>query len=104
MTPNKKQELKIEVPESVADGSYSNFSIISHSGAEFIIDFARITPGVPKAKVQSRIIMTPIHAKTLLKTLQDNIAKFEKNFGQIPEFRNQNSVGELKISKNSLPN
>ncbi len=48
--------------------------------------------------------MTPIHAKTLLKTLQDNIAKFEKNFGQIPEFRNQNSVGELKISKDSLPN
>jgi len=77
------RQLKIELPESKAEGNYSNFTVISHSEAEFVIDFARIMPGSPKAVVQSRIIMTPIHAKTLLFTLQDNIAKFESKFGEI---------------------
>ena len=66
-------QLKIELPEAKAEGNYSNFTVISHSGAEFVIDFARIMPGTPKAVVQSRIIMTPTHAKTLLFTLTDNI-------------------------------
>jgi len=83
MGPNKPVQLKIELPEAKAEGNYSNFTVISHSGAEFVIDFARIMPGTPKAVVQSRIIMTPMHAKTLLYTLKDNIAKFEAKFGEI---------------------
>ncbi len=80
---SKVTQLKIELPEAKAEGNYSNFTVISHSGAEFILDFARIVPGSPKAVVQSRIIMTPIHAKTLLYTLKENIAKFEAKFGEI---------------------
>jgi len=83
MNVPKQVQLQIELPEARAEGNYSNFTIISHSGAEFVLDFARIMPGAPKAVVQSRIIMTPTHAKTLLYTLQDNISKFESKFGEI---------------------
>lgn len=77
------QQINIELGEKEAEGIYSNLAIISHSPAEFIIDFTRIVPGVPKAKVHSRIITTPQHAKMLMKALMDNIEKFEAKFGEI---------------------
>ncbi len=79
----KPQQINIELGEKEAEGIYSNLAIITHSPAEFIIDFTRVVPGVPKAKVQSRIITTPQHAKMLLKALTENIEKFEKRFGEI---------------------
>jgi hypothetical protein len=79
----KAQQINIELGEKEAEGIYSNLAIITHSPAEFIIDFTRVVPGVPKAKVQSRIITTPQHAKMLLKALTDNIEKYESRFGPI---------------------
>lgn len=79
----KINEIQIELGEKEAEGIYSNMAIISHSNAEFVIDFTRILPGVPKAKVHSRIIMTPQHAKYLIKALSDNMIKYEKNNGEI---------------------
>ncbi len=76
-------QLNIELPEDVAEGIYANLAIISHSNAEFVIDFIRTLPGVPKAKVKSRIIITPQHAKRLLLALSENIKKFEAQFGPI---------------------
>jgi hypothetical protein len=77
------QQINIELGEKEADGIYSNLAIITHSPAEFIIDFTRLVPGVPKAKVHARIITTPQHAKMFLKALKDNIEKFEARFGEI---------------------
>ncbi len=79
----KPQQISIELDEKTAEGIYSNLAIISHSQAEFIIDFTRLLPGVPKAKVHSRIIMTPQHAKLLSNALVDNINRFEQNNGEI---------------------
>jgi hypothetical protein len=79
-TPN---QINIELEEEVAQGTYSNLAIISHSNSEFIVDFVRIMPGIPKAKVKSRIILTPEHAKRLMMALKDNIAKFEQLNGII---------------------
>ena len=76
-------QLNIELPEEISEGTYSNLAIISHSNAEFVIDFVRIMPGLPKAKVKSRIVMTPSHCKRLLAALQDNISKYEAAFGKI---------------------
>jgi len=78
-----QQQLDIELSAEVADGVYSNMAIISHSTSEFVLDFIRMAPGIPKAKVKSRIILTPEHAKRLLLSLQDNIRKYETNFGEI---------------------
>ncbi len=77
--------LNIELPEDVAEGIYSNLAIISHSNAEFVVDFIRLMPNVPKARVKSRIILTPQHAKRLLYALKDNIHKYEMQFGKIEE-------------------
>ncbi len=77
------QQLNIQLGEKEAEGIYANLAIISHSPAEFIIDFTRMLPGVPKTKVYSRIIMTPQHAKSFLNALKDNIAKYEEQFGEI---------------------
>jgi Protein of unknown function (DUF3467) len=77
------QQVNIEIGEKEAEGTYSNLAIITHSNAEFVIDFTRILPGVPKAKVQSRIIMTPVHTKLLMNALRDNIDKYEQKFGEI---------------------
>ncbi len=79
----KSQQINIELGEKEADGIYSNLAIITHSPAEFVIDFTRVVPGSPKAKVHARIITTPQHAKMLLKALKDNIDKFEAKFGEI---------------------
>jgi hypothetical protein len=79
----QKQQLNIELSEEIAQGIYSNLAIITHSNSEFILDFIRLMPGIPKASVKSRIILTPEHAKKLLFALQDNIAKFEAINGKI---------------------
>ena len=78
-----KNQVNIELPEDVAEGVYANLAIISHSQSEFVVDFVRLVPNVPKAKVKSRVILTPQHAKRLLAALQDNVVKFEKQFGPI---------------------
>ena len=80
---NEKHGIDIELDENVAQGSYANLAIISHSTSEFVIDFAAIMPGVPKAKVKNRIILTPEHAKRLLMSLQDNITRYESAMGRI---------------------
>lgn len=77
------QQLNIELPEDVAEGVYSNLAIISHSNSEFVVDFVRIVPNAPKAKVKSRVILTPEHAKRLLGALADNVKKFEAKHGPI---------------------
>lgn len=81
---NQKQ-LNIELPEEVAEGTYSNLAIISHSQSEFVLDFVRLVPNVPKAKVKARIILTPQHAKRLLNALNENVKKFENLHGLINE-------------------
>jgi len=84
---NKENQggLNIELNEETAQGVYSNLAVLSHSGSEFIVDFVRMMPGIPKAPVKSRIIMTPDNAKRLLKALGDNIRKYEQTFGEIKE-------------------
>ena len=82
MTEDKKG-LNIELTEDIAEGIYSNLAIINHSPSEFVVDFIKVMPGVPKAKVKSRVVLTPQHAKRLLKALSDNIAKFESQHGSI---------------------
>jgi len=79
---NTKQ-INIQLGESEAEGIYSNLAVITHSPAEFVIDFTRMLPGVPKAKVYARIIMTPQHAKSLMLALQENLTKYETQFGEI---------------------
>lgn len=78
-------QINIELSEEVAEGVYANLAMIAHSNSEFVIDFIRLMPGVPKAKVKSRIVITPEHAKRLLKALSDNIEKFEETFGAIKQ-------------------
>ncbi len=78
-------QFNIELSEEVAEGVYSNLAVITHSPAEFVIDFIRIMPGVPKSKVKSRIILTPEHAKRFVAALNDNIAKYEAVNGPIRE-------------------
>ncbi|MCZ4409454.1 DUF3467 domain-containing protein [Cryomorphaceae bacterium 1068] len=81
----KKNQLNIELKEDVADGIYSNLAIITHSNAEFVADFIRVMPGMPKARVKARIVLTPQHAKRLMRALQDNIQKFESVHGKISD-------------------
>lgn len=81
----KKNQLNIELKEEVAQGTYSNLAIITHSTSEFVIDFVRVMPGMPKANVKSRVILTPEHAKRLLKALTDNISKYEAMHGPIKD-------------------
>lgn len=86
MEENKDQnQMNIEISEEVADGTYSNLAIISHSNQEFVLDFVRMMPNVPKAKVKSRIILSPSHAKRLMKALEENIKKYETQHGPIEE-------------------
>ncbi len=83
MNENKENHLQIELKEDVAEGVYSNLAIIAHSSSEFVFDFVRLMPGVAKAQVKSRIVMTPEHAKRLAYALQDNLRKYESLFGEI---------------------
>jgi hypothetical protein len=81
--PPAQQQINIELGEKEAEGIYSNLALISHSAAEFVIDFTRVLPGVPKTRVYARVIMTPQHAKSFLRALEDNIRKYETQFGEI---------------------
>ncbi|EMY80854.1 DUF3467 domain-containing protein [Psychroflexus gondwanensis] len=81
----KQQKLNIQIDDDVAQGIYSNLAIINHSQTEFVLDFVNIMPGAPKNKVRSRIILTPQHAKRLMRALSDNISRFEKSQGSIKE-------------------
>lgn len=78
-------QLNIELPEDIAEGQYSNLAVISHNHSEFVVDFIMMAPNVPKAKVKSRIILTPQHAKRLMMAMADNIKRFEAQFGPIHE-------------------
>lgn len=79
----EKKNLQINIAPEVASGKYSNLAIIGHSATEFVLDFASVLPGAPQAQVQSRVILAPEHAKRLLAALQDNVMKYENQFGQI---------------------
>jgi hypothetical protein len=90
-------QISIELKEDIAQGIYSNLAIITHSPSEFIVDFVRIMPGIPKAEVKSRIILTPEHAKRLMHALKDNISKYEATHGVIKQGEGQ---GEMLIPLN----
>ena len=81
--PQPSQRINLELGEKESEGIYANLALITHSPSEFIIDFARILPGVRKAKVHARIVMTPQHAKLLNRALEENIGKFEDQYGKI---------------------
>ncbi|EMR04057.1 DUF3467 domain-containing protein [Cesiribacter andamanensis] len=83
--PAKSHQINIELTEDIAEGVYSNLAMVAHSNSEFVIDFIRLMPGVPKAKVKARVILTPEHAKRLLQALNDNIQKYENSFGDIKQ-------------------
>ncbi len=78
-------QINIELSEETAEGIYANLAMIAHSSSEFVIDFIRLMPGVPKAKVKSRVVITPEHAKRLLNALEENIEKYEATFGEVKQ-------------------
>lgn len=83
---SKKGQINIEIDEKIAEGTYSNLAIINHSVSEFVVDFINLMPGAPKAKVKSRLILTPQHAKRFLKALQENVRRFEQTHGDIKDY------------------
>lgn len=83
METNNKNQMQIELNEEIAEGTYANLAIITHSSSEFIVDFVRVMPGMPKAPVKSRVVLSPEHAKRLLRALEENISKYENIFGTI---------------------
>ena len=85
MSDQNQNQLNIEITEEVAEGQYANLAIITHSHAEFVIDFVSVMPGMPKSKVKSRLIMTPQHAKRFMKALMENISRFEDAHGDIQD-------------------
>jgi hypothetical protein len=91
--PKKQNQINIELKEDVAQGTYSNLAVITHSSSEFVLDFVRVMPGIPKADVKSRIIITPEHAKRLLIALQENIAKYEAINGPIKKVDGKGNPG-----------
>ncbi|MDP6532399.1 MAG: DUF3467 domain-containing protein [Candidatus Marinimicrobia bacterium] len=107
MSEKKKnvQQINIELDEDVSGGEYSNFVVVTHSPAEFVMDFTRLLPGVAKAKVHSRIIMAPPHAKSFLMALKDNLDKFESKYGEISS-PGQEGFGDfgVKPPEEVLPN
>ena len=82
---NQQGQINIELSEEVAEGQYVNLAMIAHSTSEFVVDFVRMMPGVPKAKVKSRVILTPEHAKRLLLALGENVKKYEAQYGNIKQ-------------------
>ena len=85
----KKNNINIELDESIAQGLYSNLVIVNHSPTEFVLDFINVMPGAPKAKVRSRIILTPEHTKKFINALNENLNKYEKSFGKIKNFQKE---------------
>jgi hypothetical protein len=100
--PKKAQQIKIQVTDKVADGEYANLAIVTHSAAEFVMDFVRVMPGTPKANVQARVIMTPSHVKAFYHALQHNIEKFETQHGEI-RMTDPSHLPGIKMD-GSLPN
>lgn len=84
-----QNQINIELSEEMAEGTYANLAIITHSSSEFVLDFIRMMPGVPKARVKSRVVMTPEHAKKLMRALADNVSKYESAHGVIREDNSQ---------------
>ena len=101
---NKPQQIKIEIDDSIGQGEYANFAIVTHSAAEFVMDFIRILPGLTKSKVKSRIVISPMHAKTYVAALKDNIDKYEKKFGEIKVIKNKKVPNFNILNKDTLPN
>ena len=95
----QKRQLNIELPEDILEGVYSNMAMINHSPTEFVLDFIRMMPNMPKAKVKARVVLTPHHAKSLLKVLTDNIDKYEANFGKIKEIVHPNLAMNFNTPK-----
>ena len=88
----KKNSINLELDEKISQGIYSNLALINHSVSEFVVDFVNIMPGVPKAKVKSRIILTPQHAKRFSKAMSENISTFEKSNGEIKDYDKQQAI------------
>jgi len=86
------KQVNIELPEELAQGVYSNLAIVNHSPTEFVVDFISMMPGMPKAKVKSRVVLTPQHAKRLIGALSENLKKYESNFGEIKDVGKQQQV------------
>ena len=82
--PQQPTQINVELGEREAEGIYSNFVVIGHSLSEFVLDFARVLPGTPKSKIFARIVMTPPNVRALLAALEDNVRKYEGQFGKIP--------------------
>ncbi len=95
--PKNKNQINIELTEEIAEGIYSNLAVITHSNAEFVVDFVRVMPGVPKAKVKSRILLTPQHAKRLANALMENIMKYEAVNGVIAENTQNNDFPPINF-------
>ena len=102
MEEQNNNQLNIELTEDVAEGVYANLAIITHSSSEFVLDFIRVMPGVPKARVKSRVVLTPEHAKRLLSALEDNIEKYEEAKSQDEKNRLKDSIAEIKVSLNKF--
>ena len=100
----KQHQIKIELDDDVGQGEYVNFAVVTHSPAEFVMDYIRVLPGMTKSKVKSRIIMAPMHAKTLMMALQDNINKYENKFGEIKIAKNSITNSGIKLPDDVLPN
>lgn len=96
---NEKREIKIELTPEMASGKYANLAIITHSVNEFFMDFVSVVPNAPQARVQSRVIMTPENAKTLLMALQDNVRKYEASFGTITPKGSAPQGGNIPFGK-----
>lgn len=94
-------QFQMELPADIAQGQYANLAIISHSSSDFVIDFARMLPGIPKPTVKSRVVLAPEHAKRLLLALQENIMKYEKVFGkiQLPQAHQSSTIAPFNINK-----
>ena len=94
---NEKKQISLEIKPEIAKGTYSNLAIITHSRSEFIIDFATMLPGLAKPEIGNRLVMTPEHAKRLLMALQDNIIKYEGQFGLI-DLENKSKGGTFNLN------
>ena len=99
-----QHQIKVELDDVIGQGEYVNFAVVTHSPAEFVMDFIRVFPGMKKSNVKSRIIRAPMHAKTLMMALQDNIRKFEKKFGEIKVPRQEVKMPGIKMPDDILPN
>ena len=102
--PKKQHQIKIELDDNIGQGEYANFAVVTHSPAEFVMDYIRVLPGMTKSKVKARIIMAPMHAKTLMMALQDNIKKYESKFGEIKIAKDTIPKPKFKLPDDVLPN